>query len=306
MIKFMAPYVIHAICVVLLIFKLIPLVGSDVYIYAYSMIGAIVFTLINNRNFKERIFQFFAFQSITLWICYYYLPNNFRYLTQHLVEFRELLLILLVLIELSIAYVLIKNYKVHRTKGSSGGEAFEKALSKIGIPAGLTKIFVVEWNIWGNLFKRIFLKAPIKDSQGVCISTGYSKKVTFTVFALLCGCFLLCLSLLPGLWKAIAGLACFYLVILFHGDIVGFYIPISSKKGSINIPNGIFGSIFLEQENIKRITSGELSDKTLKVGRLIEPSLLIELHRPIEYFGETFESVAIPIAEPDLKKALSQ
>lgn len=304
MIKFIAPYALHAVCILLLVYGLMPLLGTDLYIYGYSVSGAILFISLVKRELKDKIFQFFAFQSVTLWLCHFYLPTEFRTLTQHLVSFREWLLVLLVVIELSIAYVLIRSYKRFRVKSNSSSEALLQALLNLGMPPELTKLFVVEWNIWGNLIKRVSLKVKHRGPQYLYLSTGYSKKLTISVFAFLFASFIFCLSFIPGVWKVIVGLVFFYFIILFHGDLVGFYKPISKNRDGVYIPNGVFGSVFVKPENIKHFALDKAQETTLKIGRLIEPSLLVVLHEPINYFGQHFESIAICMTEADFRKVL--
>lgn len=297
MTKLIAPYLIHLAVVLGYIYWLSPAFETDHYLYLYSLIAAWLVVLSAKGNVKAKAFRCIAFQSITVWMCHLYLLNDYRTVTKNLVGIRQIFIVVLVLFEIFLVFLFVRNYRRYKVEQESALKATERALLDMGVPAELTRVFVVEVNIWRTLYQRICSKISRSGKgEGLEVHTGYTKKLFVGSMLALGLAFICIVGWIPGFLKLALGLGAFYLIILFHCDYTVFqWRKIIEDESRLVLPNGVFGEIEIEKANIALIDGCEGWQNDLNVCRLKGPSMRIQLRNPIDYFGRTVSTIGVAV-----------
>ncbi|EDP98985.1 hypothetical protein KT99_00171 [Shewanella benthica KT99] len=280
---------------------------SDTYFYVYSVIAPILYLTFTKKTARERISIFIGMQGITIWTFYFMLPIEYNIITNTLSIIRGYLLVIFIAIELwALIYFYRKYSNATKTLGLLPEEAFLHALTFFPLPSEMLKLYSVEFNnikAFINLFK---FNKNIKE-QPFKINSGYSLFMYIAILVFLTIAFSASIWLLDGYWALLPSGVTLYLFLLVNCDYSNLKDnSIVKIDNTIRIPNGIFGFIRIDIENISSINilkgNKSYDDVDVKVHRLIKSNLVLELSKPIVYFGVNAEKISISVKPEHIKK----
>jgi len=294
--KFLVPYLIHIAVVLGFIHWLSPVVKTDLFLYIYSVGAALLLVFVSRRKIKDKIFQFFAAQSLSIWLCYIYLSPEYYVVTNYLLGLRQVLIYGLVVIELAALYCLIKNFNMNKDINVSAENAFRKTLNDMGTPPELIKIFVIELIIWLSLYRHIRSKQPNVSFYFAKLDTGYSGAILLIVFFVILSSFLSVIFFTSGILRIILAIVVIYVACLAHADYFTFKKrEIEIKDDLLIIPNGVLGEIEIKINNVDSFEYLNNSHSRLNVYRLKQPNSLLRLKKPIDYYGELVDQISLAV-----------
>lgn len=277
---------------------LAPTAGGDVPIYAWSLALALLTLRTHALLSKGFAFNAIFLIGITTWLCHFLLAPELQIVTARLRHVKGMLLVLFLALEIVAAAHLARRYLAARRSGAFAGEAFAHALAPYPLLPAMLKLFLVEFNIWRALLLRLSLLTE-RDGAGMrrvaAIDAGYRRRMVCAACALAVTVNLLCAWLLPPLWLLASGLTTLYLALLLNGELLQFaHHAIYDDGIRWRIPNGIYGFLAIDKDNIAEVTieaPGAQAD--LVVARLLPANVHVRLHAPLTVDGKSVATVGL-------------
>lgn len=298
-------YAIHLGVSVLYCFFFAGYVEHDVPIYVFSCLIALAFLFRHKFATKAFASHFLSIQTLTIWICYFFLDQRYQLITGRLNAIKGLLLGLFVLLEIVAILYLIKRYlSARREYRKFACESFSYAINPFPLIPELQKLFIVEFNIWRTLAVRLRLFSD-KDGKNLekvtKINPGYeSNHIRLMIIILVvanCGA----LWLIEGWWLAIPFITTAYILLLTSSEILTFRAHgIYDTGTTLKIPNGVYGFVSIEKVNIDEVLSGtQFTKSDLSVSRFVTSNILIKLVNPISILGTPVKTISLCVGDKD-------